>query len=125
MVVLWLVGLIGVGIIFIGLRFLLDPAAGAIGFGVPVPPSDAYAYLLAKGTRDVASGLFVLAFLLFGWQRPLSALIGIATLIPVGDFITVLNYTRGRAKLPLLIHAGTALYMAVVAVLLWSTSAPK
>jgi hypothetical protein len=36
MVVLWLVGLIGVGIIFIGLRFLLDPAAGAIGFGVPV-----------------------------------------------------------------------------------------
>jgi hypothetical protein len=32
------VGVIGVGIILIGTRFLLDPAASAAGFGVPVPP---------------------------------------------------------------------------------------
>ena len=122
MPILWLSGLIGVGIIFIGLRFLINPAAGAAAFGVPVPASDAYAYLRAKGTRDLVSGLFVFAFLLFGWYRPLSILLSIATLIPAGDFLMVRAYARSGSKIPLFFHGGTALYMAAVAVVLWHDS---
>ena len=45
MVALVFVSLIGAGIVFIGLRFLINPAAGATGFGVAVRPSDAYAHV--------------------------------------------------------------------------------
>ena len=119
MLALWLAASIGAGIAFVGLRFLVNPAAGAAGFGVSVPPSDAYAYLRAKGVRDVASGLFVFGLLFFGWYRPLSVLLGVSTLIPIGDFITVLAYRRRGPTLPLAIHGATALYIAAVAAFLW------
>jgi len=118
----WLVGLIAIGIIFVGVRFLLNPSAGADAFGVPVPPSGAYAYLRAKGTRDLVSGLFVFALMSFAYYRPLAVFIGTATLIPLGDFLTVLAYARRGPRTALYIHGGTALYMAAVAVLLWRTA---
>jgi hypothetical protein len=71
----WLVVLPAVGIIFIGARFIVAPLVGAEGFGVPVNSTDTYAYLWAKGTRDIVSGLFLIVFL---WlkvnRRVLSAL---------------------------------------------------
>jgi hypothetical protein len=48
------------------------------------------AYLWAEGTRDIASGLFVIALL---WlrvsRRVLAAFIGVAALIPIWDVINV------------------------------------
>ena len=117
MLALWLAASIGTGIAFVGPRFLINPAVGAAGFGVSVPPSDAY--LRAKGVRDVASGLFVFGLLFFGWYRPLSVLLGVSTLIPIGDFITVLAYRRRGPTLPLAIHGATALCIAAVAAFLW------
>ena len=40
---------------------------------------------------------------------PLSILLGVSTLIPIGDFITVLAYRRRGPTLPLAIHGATAL----------------
>jgi Domain of unknown function (DUF4267) len=85
MVLFWLVIVAAAGILFIGGRFLAAPAAGAEGFGVPLPRSDAYAYLAAKGIRDVVSGLLLIALLAMGCQRRV-----------LGIFILVAIYTGRR-----------------------------
>ena len=65
-VLFWLAALIAVGIIFIGARFLVSPLPAAAAFGVPVEGTQTLAYLWAKGTRDIVSGLLVIALL---WLR--------------------------------------------------------
>jgi hypothetical protein len=52
-------GLVGLGIIAIGVRFLLAPRTAAAGYGVAIKEEigEAGAYLSAKGVRDIASGL--------------------------------------------------------------------
>jgi len=49
----WLVVIIAIGIVFVVDRFLVAPAMAAEGFGVPIPRSDADAYRVAQGTRDI------------------------------------------------------------------------
>jgi uncharacterized membrane protein len=58
---LWLVVVIAAGIIFIGARFLVVPWAAAAAFGVPADDRSSLAYLWAKGSRDMVSGLLLLA----------------------------------------------------------------
>lgn len=92
--------LIGLGMIFIGLRFLLAPRAGAEGFGVFLPPADAqYAFHYAKGIRDVFSGLLLVVFAGLGYDRPLAWVLLLGALIPCVDLRIVL--TQPTASLPL------------------------
>ena len=82
--------LIGLGLIFIGLRFLLAPRAGAEGFGVFLPPADVnYAFHYAKGIRDVFSGLLLVVFAGLGYDRPLAWVALLGTLIPSVDLAVV------------------------------------
>jgi len=117
-VLFWLVVLIAAGIIFIGARFLVAPAAGAAGFGVPADGMPTMAYLWAKGVRDIVSGL--LLFLLLAMnagRRIIAAFILVATLIPAADFVNV--YLNVGSSGALTIHGGTAVFMLVLAALLW------
>ena len=78
--------LLGFGLLFIGLRFLLAPRAGAEGFGVFLPPTDTqYAFHYAKGIRDVFSGLLLVAFAALGYDRPLAWVMLLGALIPGVD----------------------------------------
>jgi len=118
-VLFWLVLLIALGIIFIGARFIVAPQAGAKGFGVPAADAEKVAYLWAKGTRDVVSGLLLIVLL---WLKVNPIVIGAfmltAALIPMGDLINVYVHA-GKGKGPaLMIHGGTALFMWVLAFLL-------
>ena len=63
----YLSGVIAIGIILIGCRFLLAPSTAAAGYGVPasVEPHSR-AYLSAKGIRDIASGLFIAILMAYG-----------------------------------------------------------
>jgi hypothetical protein len=63
----YLSGVIAIGIIFIGCRFLLAPSTAAAGYGVPagVEPHSR-AYLSAKGIRDIGSGLFIAILMAYG-----------------------------------------------------------
>jgi len=46
----WLAALVACGIIFLGIRFILAPAAGAEGFGIPLAHTkEALAYGWVKG----------------------------------------------------------------------------
>ncbi len=82
--------LLGLGMVFIGLRFLLAPRAGAEGFGVFLPPTDTqYAFHYAKGIRDVFSGLLLALFAGLGYDRPLAWVLLLGTLIPSVDLTVV------------------------------------
>jgi hypothetical protein len=84
--------LLGLGMVFIGARFLLAPRAGAEGFGVFLPPMDTqYAFHYAKGIRDVFSGLLLALFAGLGYDRPLAWVTLLGTLIPCVDLTVVLS----------------------------------
>jgi hypothetical protein len=87
-------GLIAVGILFIGLRFLWAPGAAAAAFGMPNSPSlsaGLAGWLAVKGTRDIVSGLFVFLLLANGSPRLLGEFLFVASLIAFGDMTTVLR----------------------------------
>jgi hypothetical protein len=82
--------LLGLGMVFIGLRFLLAPRAGAEGFGVFLPPTDTqYAFHYAKGIRDVFSGLLLALFAGLGYDRSLAWVLLLGALIPAVDLSVV------------------------------------
>ena len=107
-------GLIGVGIIALGARFLIAPKAAAAGYGVPIEPSAGqpqaggpYPWLSVKGVRDIASGLFI--FLLLANRSPhlLGAFMAAASIIPIGDAVIVLRSGGSRAT-AFGVHGATA-----------------
>ena len=112
-------GLIGLGIIFVGTRFLLAPSTAAAGYGVPVEQETARAgaYLAAKGVRDIASGFFV--FILIAFQAPhiLGWILVAATIIPIVDAVIVLTHNGSKAT-AYGVHGATAAVMLVTAGLL-------
>lgn len=69
-----------------------------------------------KGIRDIFSGLVVLVVMMQGNCRVTGIVHAFATLIPIGDGFVIIS-ALGLAP-PLLIHWGTALYMAAVSYLL-------
>ena len=114
--------LIGLGIIFVGTRFLLAPSTAAAGYGVPVEQETARtgAYLAAKGVRDIASGFFI--FILIAFQAPhiLGWIIVAATIIPIVDAVIVLTHNGSKAT-AYGVHGATAAVMLVTAGLLFTS----
>jgi hypothetical protein len=113
-------GLIAVGIIFIGLRFLWDPAAASRDFGIanPPPPSTGFnAWLAVKGTRDIVSGLFVLLLMTNGSPRLLGEFLLVASLIALGDSATVLR-SGGSKAAAFGIHGVTAMVIIATGAIL-------
>ena len=107
--------LLGLGMVFIGLRFLLSPRTGAEGYGVFLPPADAnYAFHYAKGIRDVFSGLLLVAFAGLGYDRPLAWVALLGTLIPALDLAIVLSQPTAALTfaLPHLLAIGLLLGLA-------------
>jgi hypothetical protein len=122
-VALVVVGVIGVGIILIGTRFLLDPTAGAAGFGVPVPPADD-PFLAVKGVRDIGSGLMLLTLLALRQARVLGWVTLAASFMAVGDALIVLAYD-GPAYVAYGVHGATAVVMIAAAIVLVSGRAER
>ncbi len=112
----WFTLVIPVAIILLGVNFLFNPVGASTGFGIPIHDPAAFPYMWTKGIRDIFSGFAVLAFLLRGDRRSTAIVFAIAILIPIGDGLIIISHL-GIAP-PLLIHWGTALYMAIVAVFL-------
>jgi hypothetical protein len=118
----WVTLFLALGIIFVGVRFIVAPSAGAEGFGIPLADAHDLAYGRIKGIRDVFSGVVLLPLL---WMRMRSAAAWVFTtaiIVPVTDgFIVLVN--NGAGDVPhLLIHSGTALVMMVTSVLLFRGS---
>lgn len=113
-----LAALIGLGIIFIGARFLLAPEIAAAGFGLPASAAgDASAYLATKGVRDIVSGLFVLVFMASGQTRALGLMLLVASLTPLADMAVVLAHA-GPPSIAFGVHGVTAVTVLLAACLL-------
>ena len=92
--------LLGLGMVFIGARFLLAPRLGAEGYGVFLPPTDTqYAFHYAKGIRDIFSGLLLALFAGLGYDRPLAWVTLLGVLIPSVDLTIVLTQPTGSLAL--------------------------
>jgi len=93
-------GLIAAAIMFLGAGFWLTPAGASAGFGIAGSPplSRGFAaWLSVKGTRDIASGLFVILLMTHGAPRLLGEFLLIASLIAFGDMVTVLRSDGSKA----------------------------
>jgi hypothetical protein len=114
----YLSGVIAVGIIFIGCRFLLAPLTAAAAYGVTArtePHSQAYLY--AKGIRDIASGLFIAVVMAYGSAHALGWFMLAATIIPIADAVIVLHQGGSRA-IAFGVHGSTAVAMLIISGLL-------
>lgn len=111
--------LVAAGIIFIGVRFIVDPVAGADGFGIPISSAEDLPYGRIKGIRDIFSGIVLLPFLFFKMRKAAAFALTAATIVPATNFCIVLM-TNGATDLQhLLIHGLTVVYMVITGMLLF------
>jgi hypothetical protein len=108
--------LVALGIIVIGALYLSGPRATTRSFGLPLPedgPNIAW-WLRLKGVRDIASGLTLLAMMVWGGPRMVGIILLVEALIPIGDMLVILA-AKGSARRAFGMHGLTALLMILAA----------
>ncbi|MBO0875851.1 MAG: DUF4267 domain-containing protein [Pseudonocardia sp.] len=100
-------GVLGLGIIWIGAQYVVDPGAIAGSFGVPDAPSASDPFLRIKGVRDIGSGVVALGLLATRQDRALGWAMLATSVIPAGDAIIVLS-NGGSPATALGVHGLTA-----------------
>jgi hypothetical protein len=118
-----LLALIGLGIAYIGISFLIDPLGSAAGFAGSSTPDPAHVAGNAKGVRDLVSGVAVGILLAARQRRAAGWFALVAALIPIGDMLVVLAQ-GGSVVTALAVHGATALAAVLAGVLLLRGSAP-
>lgn len=113
----WMTLFIAVGILIVGVRFILDPQAGAAGFGIPLSSSADLAFGRIKGIRDIFSGLALLPLLFFRMKKATAYVFTAAIIVPATDCLLV--YLNHGPELSQLVHGITAGYMAITSFLLF------
>ena len=108
----WFTLVIPVGVIGIGIDFILNPIGASAGYGIPIHDPAAFPFMWIKGIRDIFAGLVVLPFLWRGDRTTTAILFALSIFVPFGDGLVILSHL-GFAP-PIFIHWGTALYMMVV-----------
>ncbi|QJD97012.1 DUF4267 domain-containing protein [Mucilaginibacter robiniae] len=83
--------LTGLGMIFIGTRFLLAPETAEAGYGIHFNNQGDYSFHYIKGIRDVFSGLLICIFVLTKQTKALGITLAVGTIIPVTDMLIVLS----------------------------------
>ncbi|MGW6735628.1 DUF4267 domain-containing protein [Streptomyces sp. NPDC055013] len=105
--------------VFLGYRFLFQPASAATGYGVPArPDGDAGAYLSIKGLRDGTFGLLGLALLFFVGARAEAWFMLAVAIVPLCDTLIVLRH-GGTKAVAFGIHFATAIVVLISAALLF------
>jgi len=121
----WMTLLIAAGIIFVGIRFITNPHAGAAGFGIPFSSDSDIAFGRIKGFRDIFSGLVLFPLLFLGMRRAAAWVLTAAIIVPASDCLTIL-VTNGPSDIQhLLIHGLTAVYMVITSFLLFKDKTLK
>ncbi|WP_375776183.1 DUF4267 domain-containing protein [Bradyrhizobium sp. ma5] len=108
--------LLALGIIAIGTLYLASPTTATRSFWLPPPETGTNIawWLRLKGVRDIAAGLAVLAFMVFGAPREVGILLLVEAIIPVGDMLLILA-AKGSTKSAFGMHGLTAVIMVLAA----------
>ncbi len=110
--------LVGVGILVVGIRFILQPQAAATGYGVSAPPNPGVnAYLAVKGGRDIAFGLVTLGLLVAASAHVFGLLLILESAAAIADCLIVFA-NKGKPAVALGVHGLTAAVMIVAGILL-------
>jgi len=114
----------GLGLIFIGTRFLLAPEIAEAGYGIHFNEQGDYSFHYIKGIRDIFSGLLICIFCLVNERRALGVTLLAGTIIPVTDMLIVLNksYNGFLQAMP---HIIAIIICAVSGIILLATKSPK
>lgn len=81
----------GLGLIFLGTRFLLSPETAVTSYGIHFNEQGDYSFYYMKGIRDILSGLLMCIFVLLNEKRALGVTLLAGTIVPVTDMLIVLN----------------------------------
>lgn len=113
-----LIVVLGLFVVSFGLRFLIDPAGAAAGFGIPDwPQGSAAGYFTVKGVRDLFCAAVIFILLATGQRRILAWIALAAAAIPFGDTIAVLT-SGGSPAAAFGIHAATGVVVVIAGLLL-------
>ena len=80
---------LGLGMIFIGSRFLFSPEVATAGYGLHFDVHGDYSFQYIKGIRDIFSGLLLCVFVVLNERRALGITLLAGTMIPVTDLLIV------------------------------------
>ena len=116
--------LLGLGMIFLGVRFFLSPEVATAGFGIHSNAQGDYSFQYIKGIRDIFSGLLICAFVLMNERRALGVTLLVGTIIPVNDMLIVLgkSYNGVLQAMP---HIIAIIICAVFGIILLTTKPQK
>jgi len=115
----WSVLILALGIIFIGIRFIVHPEVGALGYGISFENADDAVYGRIKGIRDIFSGLVLLPLLWMRMRKAVAWVFSVSMVVPAFDFLVILSYKGSSAISHLLIHGITAVVMLITSILLF------
>ena len=109
--------LAAIGIIGIGVMYLFQPRRMTQNFGLPLPEEgrNTVWWLRLKGSRDIVSGLVVLALMGWGSSYLLGIILLIQAIIPTGDMSLILA-AKGSTKTAFGVHGLTAMLMILAAI---------
>ena len=109
--------LAAIGIIVLGAMYLFNPRGATQSFGLPLPEAGANVawWLRLKGTRDIVSGLVLLALVAWGAPKLIGIVMLIQALIPTGDMSFILA-SKGSTKTAFGVHGLTAALMILGAI---------
>ena len=115
----WSVLILALSIIFIGIRFIIHPQVGALGYGIPFENNSDAVYGKIKGIRDIFSGIVLLPLLWMRMRRAVAWVFTASIVVPAFDFLTILSYKGSSDISHLLIHGITAMVMIITSILLF------
>ena len=109
--------LAAIGIIGIGIVYLLQPRVMTHNFGLPLPEEgrNIVWWLRLKGSRDIVSGLVVLVLMVWGSSYLLGIILLVEAIIPIGDMSLILA-AKGSTKTAFGVHGFTAVLMILAAI---------
>lgn len=81
----------GLGLIFLGTRFLLSPEIAEAGYGIHFNEQGDYSFHYIKGIRDIFSGLLLCVFVLMNERRALGVTLLAGAMVPIADMLIVLS----------------------------------
>lgn len=111
------VSMVALAIIGLGILYLAAPRSATPSFGLPLPEEGENVawWLRLKGTRDIVSGLVLLALMRWGAPQLVGVILAIQALIPLGDMLLILG-ARGSRPRAFGIHGVTAALMILAAI---------
>lgn len=83
--------LTGLGLIFIGARFLIAPEIAEAGYGIRFNEQQDYSFHYIKGIRDLFTGFLICLFLWIRQMKALGMALIIGSSIPMVDTLIVLS----------------------------------